>query len=227
METNSYIEQAASDLATIRRAVESVEKGNDPVSKESANKVSILIHQVALFASGLLLIGELMTGNLMTRVILRSANIESLRIDNLAHIGSSLFVACAFVYVLIGKITNDSNLDSSSFIARHFSYLTNYKFVTDLVVKFTIVSFIVIAQRPEWLGPVCSVFVADYLLQARFFVIPKTASLLAGVGCLIVGIGSFVLGFSQLAIPALLFSLVATASLTILHNEANAIKELV
>lgn len=227
MTTNSYIEQAASDLATIRRAVESVEKGNDPISRESANKISKLIHKVALFASGLLLVGELVTGNLITKVILRSANIESLRIDGLANIGSSLFVACVFIYVLIGKITSDSNLDSDSFIQRHFSYLTNYKFVTDLLVKFIIVSFIIFAQKPEWLGPVCSVFVADYLLQARFFVLPKTASLITGVFCLVVGIGSFVLGFSQLVIPALLFSLVATASLIILGREEKALRELV
>lgn len=226
MISNSYIEQAADDLATIRRAVENVEKANDPLSAKAVNQTRALIHKVALSVSSLFVVTEISTGNLTTKAILYSAQNESVRIDGLSNIAATIFAACVFMYVVIGKASKDAHLDSDSFIQKYFSYLANYKFVTDLIIKFIVVTFVLIAKRPEWLGPLCSIFVADYLLQSRFFVLPKKISFIAGIVCLMTGILSFLFNIPEILVPSLLFSILSGGSLVVLNRETVENKEI-
>jgi len=55
------------------------------------------------------------------------------------------------------------------YVARSLPYLRSMSFASDLFLKFSVLSMLILAGRPDWIAPFCLVGLADYIFQGRFF----------------------------------------------------------
>lgn len=214
MNEKDSIQSAVSDLAIIRRAIDKA-AGRDPSipAQTTAMDAGFIIQGLCLVIAVALLAYELVSGREMTEIMLLSASDAELGWLGLLQVALAGLALLMCVYFLVWRAARHSGQSFNDYLVRNFQYLRNLSFVSDLLVKFIPLSFVVLAGRPEWVAPLLSLYIADYLFQGRFFTLSTRVSLFfAGVSLLAAAAQYF--GQSvQLVWPLLHFSVVSSASL--------------
>lgn len=217
MPDTSSVQQAVSDLAMIRKAIERAQGSSQPEkARRSALEAKIWVQAISLFHALGLSVVELASGNLITESILQVTSTWELVLLGIGQVAFSLAVFVMCLYFIVWRSARHGQQELSKFIAQNFTYLRSLSLVADLLIKFIIFSLVLIAPRPEWLAPLLLVFTADYLFQGRFFTLPLSASLATGVIC--VGLAGLVFysGTAELVWPLLVFAAINIASLVVL-----------
>ena len=208
------IQSAVNDLATIRRAIE---KAGTQDSAVPPNRIAIdagLIFQgLCLLIAGGLIAFELISDRDMTRIMMFSVNDQELGLLGLAQVAFTALTLVMCIYFLVWRAAYHSEQNFQDYVARNFQYLRNLSLVSDLLVKFVPLSLLVLAGHPEWIAPLLSLYIADYLVQGRFFSLPTRASLLFGVASVIAAATQYLTGSTQLLWPIVHFSVVTAISL--------------
>lgn len=211
------IQSAVNDLATIRRAIE---KAGAQDSAVPANRIAIdagLIFQgLCLLISCGLIAFELSSDRDMTRIMMFSVNDQELGLLGLAQVAFIALTLVMCIYFLVWRAAYHSEQNFQDYLVRNFQYLRNLSLVSDLLVKFVPLSLLVIGGHPEWIAPLLSLYIADYLVQGRFFSLPTRASLLFGMASVIAAATQYLTGSTQLLWPLLHFSTVAAVSMIFL-----------
>jgi hypothetical protein len=140
----------------------------------------------------------------------RDQELGWLGLAQVALVGVALLMC---VYFLAWRAARHSGQSFDDYLVRNFQYLRNLSFVSDLLVKFVPLSFVVLAGRPEWVAPLLSLYIADYLFQGRFFTLSTRVSLVLGGASLIAAAVQYFGHSTQLVWPLLHFSVISTASL--------------
>ena len=122
-----------------------------------------------------------------------------------------LLLSC--LYFTVWRAARKEGEDFTGYAARNFRYLRNLSFLSDLLIKFVVLALLIMAPKPEWIGPMLLAFTADYLIQGRFFVLPPAISLPAALVCLGLAVYQFSLGSTVLILPLVVFIVCAIASL--------------
>jgi len=214
MKEKDSIQSAASDLAIIRRAIEKA-GGRDPSipAHGTAMDAGFVIQGLCLVIAVALLAFELISGREMTDIMMLSANDEELGWLGLAQVALAGLTLLMCVYFLAWRAARHSGQSFNDYLVRNFQYLRNLSLVSDLLVKFIPLSLVVLAGRPDWVAPLLSLYIADYLLQGRFFTLSTRVSLVLG-GASVIAAAVQYFGYSaQLVWPLLHFSVVSAASL--------------
>jgi hypothetical protein len=68
------------------------------------------------------------------------------------------------------------------------------------------------ARHPEWVAALLTLFIGDYLIQGRFFVLPLRAGLAVGVATFGLALLQMSVGSGSLVWPLLIFAGVCAAS---------------
>lgn len=214
MNHNDSIQSAVSDLATIRRAIEKA-GGLDPAIP--ANRIALdagLIFQgLCLLIAMALLVYELVSERDMTHIMLLSAGDAELGFLGLAQVAMTGMALVMCLYFLAWRGARHAEQSFNDYVARNFQYLRNLSLVSDLLVKFVPLSLLVLAGHSEWVAPLLSLYIADYLVQGRFFSLPTRASLVFGVASVIAAVAQYLTHSAQLLWPLLHFSVVTAMSL--------------
>lgn len=224
MTTNPFLKQAVEDIQLIKSMVHESGEMKDPALKRKVNLLNVQLHRTALLVSILVLIPE-MAGGLVTNAIMASANMPNLRTYGLVNILYVLILLCTFIYLEVHSFVS-KNSESKAYVKNYFSYLANYRFATDLLIKFLPVVFILAIGRPEYLSSLFVLYIAEYLFQGRFFKVSRNKSILLGVTCLLIAISMAVGGCAEILIPALLFFSITVLSLCCLKAEYIELKEM-
>lgn len=198
------IQQAIQDVAEIRRAIER-SSAQPAKARRAALTADLLVQAISLACVLFMLLFELLTDHEATEVMLLSAQIPKLGTIGLAMIGLALPLLIMCLYFIVWRSSRHGEQDFSAFVGANFHYLHRLSLVADLVVKFVVLSLLVLGSQPEWIGPVLALFTADYLFQGRFFHFSVRNSLLLGLACLGATAALLLTGTALLAYPLGIF----------------------
>lgn len=214
MNENDSIQSAVNDLSIIRRAIQKAAGGDPSIPAHStAMDAGFIIQGLCLVIAVGLLAFELISGREMTEIMMLSARDQELGWLGLAQVALVGLALLMCVYFLAWRAARHSGQSFNDYLVRNFQYLRNLSFVSDLLVKFIPLSFVVLAGRPEWVAPLLSLYIADYLFQGRFFTLSTRVSLVLGGASLIAAAAQYFGHSAQLVWPLLHFAVISTASL--------------
>lgn len=217
MDSNSTVQQAVRDLAMIKRAIERVEGEEQPVqARRSAIQAKLFVHYISLFFALVLVAVELFFDHNLTRSMLVLSRFWEEGVIGIAQVGATLVVFVMCLYFIVWRSSRHSGQGFAQYVAKNFRYLRSLSLVADLLVKFIVFSLVMLAPRPEWIAPLLSIFIADYLIQGRFFHFPVKLSLGLGLLCIAVAAGLYFYPSALLIWPLSMFVLIGTLSVIML-----------
>jgi len=217
MDDNNTVQQAVRDLAMIKRAIERVEDQEQPAQAVlSAINAKLVVHAISLFFAVGFVVVELIFDHSLTRSMLVLSHFWEEGVIGIAQVGATLVVFVMCLYFIVWRSSRHSRQEFSQYVAKNFRYLRSLSLVADLLVKFIVFSLVMLAPRPEWIAPLLSIFVADYLIQGRFFHFPVKVSL--GLGLLCIGVAALLYFYPSALLlwPLLLFAMTCTLSMIML-----------
>lgn len=207
------LQQAFQNLEVIRRTLaRSQSESMDDVTIRIAQKTQLQMQFVGIFFATLVLLFEFFTNNSCTWNLLISAENATLALVGTLQVGAILLVLAITLRHMVITSLPSREEKQERFIKRNFSYLHNSSFFADLVLKYSIFSAVIYAQSPQLVGPLFTMFIGDYLMQGRFFILPMGPSMLGGLSCVLIGFGCLIFNFPYIMYPAVLFALASVAS---------------
>jgi len=219
MNQNDSILGAMGNLTVIRRAIEKAENRNTAIPN---NKIAIdagLIFQAICLLIGLaMLVYEFASGFEMTKIMMLSVNDTESGMFGLAQVALTMLTLVICLYFLAWRAAHHSGQSLDDYLVRNFQYLNNLSIVSDLLVKFVPLSLLVLVGHAEFIPPLLSLYIADYLIQGRFFNLPTRPALLLGLVSVVVVFIQYQTKTVQLAWPLLHFSVVTAISVFYLYN---------
>lgn len=217
MNRKDAIQNAVNDLAVIRRAIEKA--GNeDPGVPPNAIAVDagLLFQGLCLLIAGALIVFELVSSGSMTSTMMISAHDTEIGLLGLAQVALVAVTLLMCLYFIVWRASRHSGQSFQDYLVRNFQYLRNLSLVSDLLTKLIPLSLLVLAGHPEWVAPLLSLYVADYLVQGRFFSMSTRVSLVLGVAALAVAVSQYLLHSANLLWPLAVFACATVVSLLFL-----------
>jgi membrane protein implicated in regulation of membrane protease activity len=211
------IQNAVNDLAVIRRAIE---KAGNPDTGMPANAVAVdaglLFQGICLLIATALIGFELISSGSMTSIMLYSAHDTEIGLLGLAQVAIVMATLVMCLYFIVWRASLHSEQGFQDYLVRNFQYLRNLSLVSDLLTKFIPLSLLVLAGHPEWVSPLLCLYIADYLVQGRFFSMPVRVSLALGIAALSVAVAQYLIHSANLVWPLVLFAALTAVSLLFL-----------
>jgi len=217
MNRKDAIQNAVNDLAVIRRAIEKTENQDMGVPPNAvAVDAGLLFQGVCLLIAAALIVYELMSSGEMTSIMMISARDTEIGLLGLAQVALVTVTLLMCLYFIVWRASRHSGQDFQDYLVRNFQYLRNLSLVSDLLTKLIPLSLLIVAGHPEWIAPLLCLYVADYLVQGRFFSMSTRVSLLLGVAALAVAVSQYLLHSPNLLWPLILFACATVVSLLFL-----------
>ncbi|HUB09722.1 MAG TPA: hypothetical protein VMB50_22140 [Myxococcales bacterium] len=215
MTTEDLLQQAVNDLAMVRRAIDRAhsERGQtlERSSRLTSNANFMLQLTSLLLALGLLAFDA--STHLLTGPLLESARwSREGQLYLLVQTGASLPLLVGSAYLIVWMAARRSDEGWDAYVARHFKYLRNLSLIGDLFVKFVVLALLVEARHPEWIAALLTLYLGDYLVQGRFFVLPLRLGLAMGLGAMGLAILQLWLGSASLVWPLLIAFVISSSS---------------
>ena len=205
------VQEALSEIQLIRTVIERTRVESKKKGGPSAPGAQLLALSSAGIVASLLAFEEWVDGGLNTQWLVLSSGHSLLRGVTVVMIGILLVFFLGAFYFFLWRSAKKHNEKLEEFILRNFTWLNGLSFFSDLLVKFTVLSVLVLAGQPQWFAPMLFLFIADYLFQGRFFVLPLRWATLAGLLSLAAAVSQY-LSHS----PSLLWPLIGFASVSFL-----------
>ncbi len=199
------LEQALKHITDIRRRLAASEY---PPAAVQAHQI---ILGFAAAAAGSLCAAEL-AGGYVTHAIYRSVASTYLRHQGLETMALAVFTALVVVFCVIRIQAHRAEQSPDLFVDRNLPQLALLAFGSDLLVKLCALAVPILALKPVFVSPLLLVFIADYLLQGRLFVLSLRASLCVAAGTFCLAAYQLTSGDGALLLPLSVFSLLAFVS---------------
>lgn len=187
MSSDPNVSNVLRDISDIRRAVLRAEGRESTGLYARDLSAHRTIYLIALLLAVLLIGLELFGDPSLTIRLYATHFVERFRFIAVFLILGLLTVLTLLFYLVVWRAARRSDESFDEYVYRHFSYLRNLSFISDLFVKFAGVALIVLAGRPDWVAPLLLIYTGDYLLQGRFFLLPIRLGLVLGI--LVAGAG--------------------------------------
>ena len=213
MSRRDDIQNAVNDLALIRRAIEKAGNQHAGVPPNViAVDAGLLFQGLCLLIAGALIVYELLSSGEMTSVMMISARDTEIGLLGLAQVALVTVTLLMCLYFIVWRASRHSGQDFQDYLVRNFHYLRNLSLISDLLTKLIPLSLLIVAGHPEWVAPLLCLYVADYLVQGRFFSMPVRVSLLLGVTALAIAVSQYLLHSPNLLWPLILFACATVVS---------------
>lgn len=207
------IDQAVRDLADIKRAIDHAQRNTSGSQGISIAGLHVVLHVLALAAALLCLLLAIFFRPEFNAAFMGAFENWSSRFWLTGIVTAVTLVGTFFFYGLVWREARRQSESFEQYVARYFGYLRNLSFLSDLFIKFTGVSLVILAGRPDWVAPLLCIFTGDYLVQGRFFVLPIKVALGLGLFCIIFGAINLALYNLEIDYALMLFIGVAAGSL--------------
>ncbi|MGZ6398913.1 MAG: hypothetical protein ACXWQ0_15265 [Bdellovibrio sp.] len=219
MSHDEVIQKAVSDLALIRRAIE-ISDRNEKRTDSARFTVSanLMIQIFCLFIAVSMITFEMLSDRALSVVMLSSITDKDLGLWGLTQVAVSLPIIIMCIYFIAFRAARLSKQNFNDYLTTNFQYLRNTSLVSDLFTKFIPLSLLVLAGHSEWVAPILSLYIADYLIQGRYFNLPIRISFILGLLSVLAGIAQYVFNSAQLIWPLAHFSLVSALSISYLFR---------
>lgn len=181
------VQQAVRNLADIRRAISRAEVDSGKSGLPPRSDLHLMLHIVLFALAGGLLALELVHSPTPTQVLYLSHFSWTARFIWVGSIALCVVGLVVALYVAVWRAARRSEELFEDFIARNFVYLRNLSFLSDLYMKFVLLSVVILAGRPDWVSSLLIMCIGDYLLQGRVFVLPWRLAFCLGVLCFLFG----------------------------------------
>jgi len=211
------IQQALQDLALIRRAVDQAQRPG----ARSANQAKLAFLGVLGVVASLLTAYELWGSTPMSGIMMASREDSEIGRLGLLQVLAAIPAFAMCIYFLAWRASAHEEKELRAFLAAHFSYLRNLGLVWDLFIRFVCVSIPVLAGHAEWVPPLCTLFVGDFIFQGKFFPLPLRVSLVLGVACASAAAAQVWLHSASLLWPLIAFLLASALSIAHLLLKGN------
>jgi hypothetical protein len=182
------------------------------MSALSAN-ANLVLHAGALGVALTFIAVEALQANANTEQLIFSGFDREFALYGLANGLGILVVALGAVHFVVWRSAKHAGAAYDAFVATHFGYLRGLSLVSDVFAKFCALAGLIIAQRPEWIAPMLFVFLADWLVQGRFFVLPVQLAYGGALACLAAATWHVTRGSPLLVYPFVGFAALCAASL--------------
>ncbi len=208
---NTDLQQAISDISIIRQVLNNTDDEGKLVGITLKSNIVI---QTCAFACALILsVYELMSGYSMSQTLMSSGQAQDLKIYGIGFMAAILLGVLVPLYFIVWRAAKHNGEEMNSYIARNFNYLRNVSLVSDLLIKSIVIALLILADKPEWIAVLLTVFIGDYLLQSRFFTFSTLVSIVLGMACIAVALVLFINQRFELVIPLAIFTVITAASL--------------
>jgi hypothetical protein len=215
MTSEDLLQQAVNDLALVRRAIDraSFERGEATErSRRWVSSANFMLQLTALLLSLGLLLFDAFT-HLLTDPLLESAHwSREGQLYLLVQTGASLPLLVGSAYLIVWLAARRTDEPWADYVARNFQYLRNLSLIGDLFVKFVVLALLVEARHPEWIAALLTLYLGDYLVQGRFFVLPLRLGLTLGLTAMGLALSQLWLGSASLVWPLAIAFAISTAS---------------
>lgn len=210
---NLSLEQAINDLSTIKRAIE-VSAHKDGVPKDvSALSVGRVTHVFGATIGGIILVYELFAETSLTQIMMLAKNDTQIGITGVSLVATVLPVLIMCLYFIIWRESQSEGDTFQLYVNRNFRYLKNLGFVSDVVCKFIPLSLLAIVGGVQWIAPLLILYLADFLIGGKYFIMPVRTGLIAGVVCVLASVSQWLLGETSLVLPLIVFTLLSLISI--------------
>ncbi len=216
-EKEMTIEQAAADIAEVRKSLTEADAHHGTARQDAAPTTTgahIILQAGALILAVWGLGSEVLSGHQNSALFLASVGIPDIQVIGLVQIFAILSIIVAGIYLMAHRAAKRSRQNFGEYVSRHFPYLKHQSFVSDLVLKFCVIGMVILADKPALVAPICMMFVGDYLIQGRFFTIPLIVANVLGGAAMLGGVAMFLLGSTLLAWPFAAVAIAAAYSLS-------------
>jgi len=200
------IQQAIQDLELIRKAI-------TPATPRFAWNAQLLLQLLGLALALPLVAYELLAEQNMAWALSLSRHDPEIGRYGLGLVALCIPFLLAAIYFAIWRAARHADQQLSDFLARNFHYLRNLSFGSDLLVKLAVVSIPVLAGQAGVVPALLTLFLGDYLLQGRYFILPLRASLLLGPLCFAAAGLLYYVESTALVYPLAIFAALSAASL--------------
>ena len=217
---------AQSDLAYVQRLLQRIEnqESSVPMNKFAAD-ANIFFQGICLVLALIFLAIELTTNSQITNNMLQANQDSELGVLGMKTVLFILGSAMALFYYISWRASKNADRDYTSYLEHNFKNLKNLSLVSDLSVKFAVLFLIVIGGEAQYVSLILVLFMADYLIQSRFFHLPAKLSMILGLMCFGLAATLFVMKDASLIYALGIFVLLATASVVnLLKNKRSVVK---
>ncbi len=202
------IQKAISDLDILRKILESSE---DAIPSRVTRHANLIILGTATILSSLALTYEYFHSGI-SYLLKYSRNDTEIKLASIYSMAYILTVTLSTLYYIIWRAARHEEEDISKYIAKNFGYLKNLSLISDLLLKFTTVSLLIVSGNSQWVSPLLLLFIGDYLIQGRVFVMPLLSNMILGTLC-IAGAGlQIYMGATNFILPLAVFSILCLIS---------------
>ena len=220
MAKQDTVQNAVNDLAVIRRAIEKAGNQDTGIPPNTfAVDAGMLFQGICLLITAALIVFELVSSGSMTSIMMMSAHNTEMGLLGLLQVAMMMVTLLMCLYFIVWRASRHSGQSFQDYLLRNFQYLRNLSLVSDLLTKLIPLSLVVLAGHPEWVAPLLSLYIADYLVQGRFFSMSARSSLFLGIVALAAAIGQYLLHSANLLWPLILFAGATVVSLLFLVRE--------
>lgn len=207
------IRAALDEISFVRNAVVAQSLKRESQILETSFSANKVVQQFTLIMCALHLVVEVTFGNYITRTMIQKNAEPFYKFLGITSIAAILFVSLSLLYVLVWKAARRQGEGWGAYVKKNFSYLSSQATVSDLFIKFAVISTLIYFEKPQLVSPFLFLFIADYLFQRRFFTLSTKASNICGGLALTFGILQLVLENSLVIWPLVFFGLVNVISL--------------
>lgn len=174
------VQRAMRDVMEMKRAIARVE---GLLEERSASLAHVLLHLLVLLICGVTAVLVLLRRELIAWWAYRVHSDLNAGFVLIATAAALLLAVACLAYGIIWHAARREQESFDEYLARNFASLRGIAFVSDLLIKFSGLSVAILAGRPDWVSPLLILYMGDYLLQGRFFMLPVAASLGLGFAC--------------------------------------------
>lgn len=191
---SSEMASALADLNYIREIVES-----DSNSTNQVNTIKIEVKMLLfLLICDLIFLGYDLVDHTISSSLLATTNSLDLQMIVIGQLFITLTVLIGVIYGFVYLRSQSLQSQFSKTIKRYFSFLHLSHFCSDLVLKFLIMTTLILLNHPEVLVSLFMAYLADYMIQGRFFRMPRVVQLICGTTAYSMAIYFFIYNITSL-----------------------------
>lgn len=207
------LKAALEGIVAMRKDISSLNYNRRTQISETGFQVNSIIQSFTMALCGAQIATEILSNHIITRMLLEKNSSVDYRALGVACIAVTLLVCVATLYFLVWRASRATRDDLGLYIKRNFSYLQNLSTISDLFTKFVVIAMLIYFQHPELVAPFLFLFLADYLIQGRYFTLSVRIAMGLAMMNLLGACAQFALGNSQVLWPLISFGITNALSL--------------
>jgi len=219
MNTNTNLEKALEDINFLKSFIENKQRPN----RKDLN-MNVIINTIGLLFSGYILFVDFNDPNIVSNVLHSANNSQEFGLNLIFFILSILVIGLLFSGYFIWKKSKLKNTNLNDYINVAIPYMRIEIFLSDLIIKFLILSIFIASKNSQLLGAVFVIFIVDYLLRNSYFALTKSIRLISAAILVFISAKLIVSNSASLTLPLMIFIILNITSIARLMYIKSALK---